>query len=108
VRTTSRNGGEQRSLECPSQSDPGSIPLWCSLFGVCGNTVTCVFDEISPSLSRITLDINSEASVWCMAHAKGLSSLVLARISVGVSSRFVIPPSGGLFQSILDLQFFLI
>jgi hypothetical protein len=42
-----------------------------------------VFDEISPAVLRITLDINSEASLWCMADAMGLSSLGLGRISAG-------------------------
>jgi hypothetical protein len=42
-----------------------------------------VFDGISPAVLRITLDIKSEASLWCMAGAKGLSSLGLDRITAG-------------------------
>jgi hypothetical protein len=43
----------------------------------------CVFDEISPAVPMITLDINSEASLWCMAGAKGLNSLGLGHILAG-------------------------
>jgi hypothetical protein len=35
----------------------------------------CAFDGISPTVPRIILDIKSEASLWCMAGAKELSSL---------------------------------
>jgi hypothetical protein len=43
----------------------------------------CAFDEISPTVSRITLDSKSEASLWCLVGAKGLSSLGLGQISAG-------------------------
>jgi hypothetical protein len=66
----------------PKQVRPGFnslvvLILWC----LWKHRNTCVFDEISPAVLRITLDINSEASLWCMAGAKGLSSLGLGRIS---------------------------
>jgi hypothetical protein len=40
-----------------------------------------VFDGISPAMPRIILDIKNYASLWCMAGAKGLSSLGLGRIT---------------------------
>jgi hypothetical protein len=36
-----------------------------------------------PSVPRIILDINSEANIWRMASAKGLSSLGLGRVISG-------------------------
>jgi hypothetical protein len=56
------------------------IILWC-LWKQCN---ACVFDEVSPAVSRTTLDINSEVSLWCMAGAKGLSSLGVGRVSAWV------------------------
>jgi hypothetical protein len=48
-------------------------------------------------VARITLDINSEASLWCMAGAKRLSSLGLDEFLQGVSSWFVNPPTNDFF-----------
>jgi hypothetical protein len=60
--------------------------------GVFGSTIMHVFDDISPP--RSILDTRNEATLWCMVGAKGLSSLVLGRVTTGVSSRFVIPAFG--------------
>jgi hypothetical protein len=43
----------------------------------------CVFDCLSPAVAGIILDIRREATLWCMAGAKGLSSLGLGRGTTG-------------------------
>jgi hypothetical protein len=43
----------------------------------------CVFDCLSPAVAGIILDIRREATLWCMAGAKGLSSLGLGRGTAG-------------------------
>jgi hypothetical protein len=40
----------------------------------------CVFEGMSPSVPRIILDISKDIDMWCMACAKGLSSLGLGRV----------------------------
>jgi hypothetical protein len=60
------------SLECPSQSGPGSISLWCSLFGVCGNTVTRVSLMRSPPHYRgslLTSIVMPLCGVWLVLRA---------------------------------------
>jgi hypothetical protein len=52
----------------------------------------CVFEGMSPSVPRIILDISSDADMWCMAGAKGLSSLDLGRVTSEVSNQFMYPP----------------
>jgi hypothetical protein len=39
----------------------------------------CVFD----GMPRVILDIRNEAMMWCMAGAKGLSSLGMGRVLIG-------------------------
>jgi hypothetical protein len=55
--------------------------LWCRW----KQRNTCVFDEISPSVSRLILDIRNEATLWCMTSAKGPSGQGLGRVT-GVSN----------------------
>jgi hypothetical protein len=40
----------------------------------------CVFDGVSPEVPRTILDIRNEATLWCMAGAKDLSSLCLGPV----------------------------
>jgi hypothetical protein len=42
-----------------------------------------VFDSLSPMVTGIINDIRMEATLWCMAGAKGLSSLGLGRGTAG-------------------------
>jgi hypothetical protein len=56
-----------------------SLILWC----LWKHRNVCVFDGISPTVPRIILDIRNEATLWCMAGAKGLSSLGLGRVTAG-------------------------
>jgi hypothetical protein len=60
-------------------NSPVVLIMWC----LWKHRNVCVFDEISPTVSRIILDIKREASLWCMAGAKGLNSLGLGRITAG-------------------------
>jgi hypothetical protein len=43
----------------------------------------CVFDSLSPEVTGIMGTIKREATLWCMAGAKGFSSLGLGRDTVG-------------------------
>jgi hypothetical protein len=71
-------------LRVPKQVRAGfsslvTLIMWC----LWKHHNACVFDRISPAVPRIILEIKNEASLWCMAGAKGLSSLGLDRITAG-------------------------
>jgi hypothetical protein len=71
------------SGEDGAESNPGwfnsliSLVLW----HLWKHRNACVFVGMSPSVTRIILDIS--ADMWCMVSAKGLSSLGLGRVSLG-------------------------
>jgi hypothetical protein len=54
-----------------------SLVVWC--FWKQRNA--CVFDGVSPEVPRTILDIRNEATLWCMAGAKDLSSLCYPEVS---------------------------
>jgi hypothetical protein len=71
-------------LKVPKQARSGfnslvSLVVWC--FWKQRNA--CVFDGVSPEVPRTILDIKNEATLWCMAGAKDLSSLGLGRVLSG-------------------------
>jgi hypothetical protein len=71
-------------LKVPKQARSGfnslvSLVVWC--FWKQRNA--CVFDGVSPEVPRTILDIRNEATLWCMAGAKDLSSLGLGRVLSG-------------------------
>jgi hypothetical protein len=47
------------------------LVLWC----LWKHHNACVFDGISPGVPRIIQEIKDDATLWCMAGAKGLSSI---------------------------------
>jgi hypothetical protein len=62
-------------LLVPGNSSQGSTRWLSSWYGAYGSFATCVFEGASPCAPRIIQDIKDEARIWCMAGAKGLSSI---------------------------------
>jgi hypothetical protein len=71
-------------LKMPRQIREGFNSLvFLILWSLWKHRNVCVFDNLSPAVTGIIIDIRREVTLWCMAGAKGLSSLGLGHGTTG-------------------------